>query len=73
MTQQATSTNPLFAHGTPPRFEEITPAHAKEAVPELLERASVEFSAFEEAVEPTGMASSGAYARSSSPWSLPGT
>ncbi|MCH2105866.1 MAG: M3 family metallopeptidase [Planctomycetes bacterium] len=53
MIQQATSTNPLFAHGTPPRFEEITPAHAKEAVPELLERASAEFSAFEEDVEPT--------------------
>ncbi len=53
MTQQATSTNPLFAHGTPPRFEEITPKHAKEAVPELLERASAEFSAFEEGVEPT--------------------
>ena len=53
MTQQATSTNPLFAHGTPPRFEEITPTHAKEAVPELLERASAEFSAFEESVEPT--------------------
>jgi len=53
MIQQATSTNPLFAHGTPPRFEEITPDHAKEAVPELLERASAEFSAFEEAIEPT--------------------
>ena len=53
MIQQATSTNPLFAHGVPPRFEEITPDHAKEAVPELLERANAEFSAFEEAIEPT--------------------
>ena len=53
MIQQATSTNPLFAHGTPPRFEEITPEHAKEAVPELLERANADFSAFEEAIEPT--------------------
>ena len=53
MIQQAASTNPLFLHGTPPRFEEITPAHAREAVPSLLERANTEFSAFEESVEPT--------------------
>jgi len=53
MTQTATSTNPLFAHGTPPRFEEVTPEHVGEAVPALLERARIEFSAFEESVEPT--------------------
>ena len=53
MIQQSNSSNPLFAHGTPPRFNEVTPAHSKEAVPQLLERASAEFSAFEEDVEPT--------------------
>lgn len=53
MTQTATSTNPLFAHGTPPRFDEIAPEQAKEAVPVLLERVREEFAVFEESVEPT--------------------
>ena len=47
------TTNPLFAHGTHPRFEEITPAHAQEAVPALLEKAKADFAGFEAAVEPT--------------------
>ena len=47
------TTNPLFAHGTHPRFEEITPAHSQEAVPVLLEKAKADFTAFEAAVEPT--------------------
>ena len=53
MIQSATSNNPLYAHGTPPRFEEVTPAHASEAVPALLDQAKADFAAFEESVEPT--------------------
>ena len=53
MIQTATSTNPLYAHGTPPRFDEITPALASEAVPALLKAARKEFAAFEESLEPT--------------------
>jgi oligopeptidase A len=53
MIQSATSSNPLYAHGTPPRFEEVTPEHASEAVPVLLEQAAADFSAFEESVEST--------------------
>lgn len=53
MIQTATSTNPLYAHGTPPRFDEITPALASEAVPALLKVAREEFAAFEESLEPT--------------------
>ena len=53
LIQTATSTNPLYAHGTPPRFDEITPALASEAVPALLKVAREEFAAFEESLEPT--------------------
>ena len=53
MTSSTTDDNPLFAHGTPPRYEEITPTHAKEAVPILLEQARADFKAFEASIEPT--------------------
>ncbi len=45
--------NPLFAHGTPPRFEEVTPAHVHEAMPVLLEALQKDLEAFEASVEPT--------------------
>ena len=45
--------NPLFAHGTHPRFEEIKPSHAREAIPQLLEQARTEFADFETSVEPS--------------------
>ena len=47
------SRNPLFAHGTHPRFEEITPSHSKEAVPVLLTQAKAAFAEFESSVQPT--------------------
>ena len=36
MSSPDSSANPLFAHGTPPRFEEIGPEHVHEAMPVLL-------------------------------------
>ena len=48
-----THENPLFAHQELPRFAEITPTHAKEAIPVLLERAAEAFKDFEATVEPT--------------------
>jgi len=50
---QTTSENPLFAHHTHPRFEDITPEHSKEAVPVLLEKAKKDFTEFEANIEPT--------------------
>ena len=48
-----TSNNPFYADDALPRFADITPAHAKEAVPELLEEAKRAFAEFEASVEPT--------------------
>ena len=49
----STSNNPFYADDALPRFADITPAHAKEAVPELLEEAKRAFAEFEASVEPT--------------------
>jgi len=48
-----TPNNPFFADDTLPRFADITPAHAKAAVPQLLEEAKAAFANFEATVEPT--------------------
>ena len=45
--------NPLFAYGTPPRFEEITPQHVQDAMPILLEKTKSELAAFETSIEPS--------------------
>jgi len=47
------ASNPLLSVGQHPRFEAITPASVREAVPALLEEARTAFEALEASVEPT--------------------
>jgi len=47
------ASNPLLTCGKHPRFSEITPDSVREAIPSLLETASIEFNAYEQCIEPT--------------------
>ena len=52
MSSPDSSANPLFAHGTPPRFEEIGPEHVHEAMPVLLARTKAALKDFEADIIP---------------------
>ena len=51
-----TPNNPFFADDTLPRFEDITPAHAKEAVPQLLDEAKKALQTSKRVLSPAGLA-----------------